>query len=177
MNHTNIMLTALHFYGTKAQQFMLVEELSELNKEFAKDLNGRQKDNYKLFDEIADVLVMIQQAKIWIGKEQRDSFFNSKEDFNKQFKDRFLDESKRYDLVCHIVKESSNLQLCTMEDIMDSRDIDRANFIKSLARLELFLEYLFRFFGKDKFDLIDKIKNEKISRLRDRLLEAGAKVQ
>lgn len=55
--------TAIEQYGTFAQTLMLLEEMSELQKEICKSWRG--KDNREqIAEEIADVEIMLAQVKI-----------------------------------------------------------------------------------------------------------------
>ena len=55
--------TIIGFYGETAQKQMAIEEMSELTKEICKDFRGSGfKD--KIIEEMADVLVMIDQLMI-----------------------------------------------------------------------------------------------------------------
>ena len=54
---------AIDAWGTDAQLLMVLEEMSELQKEILKNIN-RGKDNLpEIIDEIADVEIMLEQAK------------------------------------------------------------------------------------------------------------------
>ena len=57
-----VYLDAVRIYGDQSQEWMLVEELSELTKEICKHQRGEENKN-AIIDEIADVLIMIEQAK------------------------------------------------------------------------------------------------------------------
>lgn len=54
---------AIDAWGTDAQLLMVLEEMSELQKEILKNIN-RGKDNLpEIIEEIADVEIMLEQAK------------------------------------------------------------------------------------------------------------------
>lgn len=61
--------TAIEQYGTFAQTLMLLEEMSELQKEICKAYRG--KDNREqIAEEIADVEIMLAQIKMIYGVEE-----------------------------------------------------------------------------------------------------------
>ncbi len=60
---TNILKKAIAKWGNHAQLLMVLEEMSELQKEILKNIN-RQKDNVDaIIDEVADVEIMLEQLK------------------------------------------------------------------------------------------------------------------
>ena len=61
-------------YGEQAQKIQAVEEMSELIKELCKNINGRAIDKEHITEEMADVIIMIEQLKI---------IYNNKETVNK----------------------------------------------------------------------------------------------
>ena len=52
---------ALKRFGKERQMWQLIEEFSELEKEIAKEVNGRREDLKDLTEEAADVLIMMDQ--------------------------------------------------------------------------------------------------------------------
>lgn len=54
---------AFKVYGKDNQKIVAIEELSELQKEISKDLRG-QGNSYNMAEEIADVLIMLQQIRM-----------------------------------------------------------------------------------------------------------------
>lgn len=63
MNRTEIMRQAIRTYGAQAQEMVLLEEMSELQKEICKYWRGR--DNTRaIAEEIADVEIMLEQMKM-----------------------------------------------------------------------------------------------------------------
>ena len=63
MNRTEIMRQAIRTYGAQAQEMVLLEEMSELQKEICKYWRGR--DNLaEIAEEIADVEIMLEQMKM-----------------------------------------------------------------------------------------------------------------
>ena len=63
MNQNEIYEKAIETYGENAQLDMVIEEMSELIKEICKRKRG--KDNHaEIVEEVADVLIMIEQLKI-----------------------------------------------------------------------------------------------------------------
>ena len=59
----DILEKAIKTWGTHAQLLMVLEEMSELQKEILKNVN-RGKDNLDaIIDETADVEIMLEQAK------------------------------------------------------------------------------------------------------------------
>lgn len=68
VKETRTLEEAIHKYGNEAQIKMLLEEMSELQKEVCKFWRG--KDNLKeIADEVADVEIMLAQAKMIFGIE------------------------------------------------------------------------------------------------------------
>ena len=63
MKRTDLYKLALDKYGVQAQQLMLVEECSELQKAILKGLRGSINID-ELVDEIADVEIMCEQVKL-----------------------------------------------------------------------------------------------------------------
>ena len=61
MNDT--LKAALNLYGPEAQTLMVFEEMSELQKELCKHARGRD-NREKIAEEIADVLIMLDQMMI-----------------------------------------------------------------------------------------------------------------
>lgn len=63
MNEKTVFETAIMEYGAYAQSMMLLEEMSELQKEICKSWRG--KDNREqIAEEIADVEIMLAQVKM-----------------------------------------------------------------------------------------------------------------
>ena len=62
-DETSILRAAVEYYGADAQQKMLLEEMSELQKEICKHWRG-QDNVQKIAEEIADVLIVIDQMLI-----------------------------------------------------------------------------------------------------------------
>ena len=63
MTNTELYRLALSTYGAEAQTMMVMEEMSELQKELCKHARG--KDNQlSIAEEIADVLIMLDQMMI-----------------------------------------------------------------------------------------------------------------
>lgn len=74
MNRTEIMRQAIRTYGADAQEKMLLEEMSELQKEICKHWRGR--DNTRaIAEEIADVEIMLDQMKMIFGNESLVTIF------------------------------------------------------------------------------------------------------
>lgn len=66
MTETEILRCAIQTYGAEAQELMLLEEMSELQKEICKNRRGR--DNVlEIAEEIADVEIMLEQMKMVFG--------------------------------------------------------------------------------------------------------------
>lgn len=66
MNEKTVFETAIMEYGAYAQSMMLLEEMSELQKEICKSYRG--KDNAEqIAEEIADVEIMLAQVKMIYG--------------------------------------------------------------------------------------------------------------
>lgn len=61
-------------YGDEAQLIIAVEELSELTKEITKYIRGKRKP-IDMAEEIADVLIMIEQVKIICDIHEKDIDF------------------------------------------------------------------------------------------------------
>lgn len=66
MTQKEVMRKAIETYGEEAQLWMVVEEMSELQKEICKYKRGK-KNQEEMTDEIADVLIMIEQLSIICG--------------------------------------------------------------------------------------------------------------
>ena len=63
MNKQEILRRDIETYGAQAQEMMLLEEMSELQKEICKYWRGR--DNTRaIAEEIADVEIMLEQMKM-----------------------------------------------------------------------------------------------------------------
>lgn len=63
IDEKTVFQTAINEYGSYAQSMMLLEEMSELQKEICKSYRG--KDNAEqIAEEIADVEIMLAQVKI-----------------------------------------------------------------------------------------------------------------
>ena len=58
-----ILQEAIDRYGTEAQLMMVLEEMSELQKEICKWFRGKR-DRDAIADEVADVEIMLEQVKI-----------------------------------------------------------------------------------------------------------------
>lgn len=66
--NVNILEKAIEKYGKTAQTLMFFEEVAELEKELCK--NNRGEDNItQITEEIADVLIMLEQVKMMYGIE------------------------------------------------------------------------------------------------------------
>lgn len=67
MNLTNeeqkIIQKAIKTWGNQAQLLMVLEEMSELQKEILKNINRHQQNIEAIVDETADVLIMIEQLQ------------------------------------------------------------------------------------------------------------------
>lgn len=64
MKDNTICKQALQAWGANAQMLMVLEEMSELQKEILKNIN-RGKDNLaEIIDETADVYIMLEQLKL-----------------------------------------------------------------------------------------------------------------
>ena len=66
MNTQEILNNAIAKYGVTAQTVMVMEEMSELQKELCKNLRGRMNSDL-ISEEIADVEIMLAQMKIIHG--------------------------------------------------------------------------------------------------------------
>lgn len=63
VNKESIYKKAIALHGKQFQTVVAMEELSELIKELSKDIRGQSKRN-AIIEEIADVLIMIDQIKL-----------------------------------------------------------------------------------------------------------------
>lgn len=63
VNKNQIYRKAIALHGKQFQTVVAMEELSELIKELSKDIRGQSKRN-AIIEEIADVLIMIDQIKL-----------------------------------------------------------------------------------------------------------------
>lgn len=69
MTEKTVLQSAINEYGAYAQSMMLLEEMSELQKEICKSYRG--KDNAEqIAEEIADVEIMLAQIKMIYGVEE-----------------------------------------------------------------------------------------------------------
>lgn len=65
-NDVEILMAAIEKWGEDAQTKMVLEEMSELQKEICKRWRG--KDNLDaIADEVADVEIMLRQLKLMLG--------------------------------------------------------------------------------------------------------------
>lgn len=75
----NIMLNALKKYGVDAQDDIAIEEMSELTKAIIKN---RRYKNFQtlenLYEELADVTIMLEQVMMSLDKDRVQSYINSK---------------------------------------------------------------------------------------------------
>ena len=62
-NVMEVLKQAIETYGKENQSMMLFEEMAELQKEVCKSLRGNNNHD-EIVEEIADVLIMIEQLKI-----------------------------------------------------------------------------------------------------------------
>lgn len=69
MTPTDTLAKALRHYGHNAQCLKTIEELSELSTQLCHHL-GNRSNRLQVIDEIADVLIMVQQMKIVFGPDQ-----------------------------------------------------------------------------------------------------------
>ncbi|MBE6455684.1 MAG: hypothetical protein IJO11_07420 [Alphaproteobacteria bacterium] len=60
---TNILKKAIAKWGNHAQLLMVLEEMSELQKEILKNINRRKDNVDAIIDEVADVEIMLEQLK------------------------------------------------------------------------------------------------------------------
>ena len=70
---------AVEKFGTDAQLWMVIEEMSELSKEVCKYIRGYENQEH-IAEEIADVQIMLDQLQIVCGvdSEMVEAFTNSK---------------------------------------------------------------------------------------------------
>ena len=61
-----VLQQAIDTYGKDNQLWMVIEEISELAKEICKNKRG-QRNEEQIADEIADVTIMLEQAKMIFG--------------------------------------------------------------------------------------------------------------
>lgn len=59
-----VYFAAIDHYGSDSQILMAVEEMAELTKELAKTFRPNETTTEKLVDEIADVVVMLEQLRL-----------------------------------------------------------------------------------------------------------------
>lgn len=76
LSNTEILQLAIDTYGDKKQTLVCIEEMSELTKAFIKlyraDDSKKEKAKWHVQEEIADVCVMMQQAKMIFGEKKID---------------------------------------------------------------------------------------------------------
>ena len=59
----SIMAEIINYYGHESQKMMLLEEMSELQKEICKDMRGKTNQE-AITEEVADVLIMLEQIQM-----------------------------------------------------------------------------------------------------------------
>lgn len=59
----SIMADIINYYGHESQKMMLLEEMSELQKEICKDMRGKQ-NKEAITEEVADVMIMLEQIQM-----------------------------------------------------------------------------------------------------------------
>ncbi len=62
---------AVHTWGKQAQLLMVLEEMSELQKEILKNINRGKENLDEIIDETADVEIMLEQLKYIFDIEQQ----------------------------------------------------------------------------------------------------------
>ena len=77
MNRYDILCEAISTYGEDAQTMMLFEEMSELQNAICKHKRGRD-DRQHICEEIADVMVMLDQMSIIFGTDSVKRFYDLK---------------------------------------------------------------------------------------------------
>ncbi len=70
-DNQKILNLAIETYGEAPQKLMLIEEMAELTKEICKNFRGKN-NKVEITEEIADVLIMIEQIKILLGITDKD---------------------------------------------------------------------------------------------------------
>lgn len=70
-DNQKILNLAIETYGEAPQKLMLIEEMAELTKEICKNFRGKN-NKTEITEEIADVLIMIEQIKIILGITDKD---------------------------------------------------------------------------------------------------------
>ena len=74
-----IMLTALSRYGVDAQDDIAIEEMSELTKAIIKNRRYKTFATLEnLYEELADVYIMLEQIMMSLDKDRVQSYVNSK---------------------------------------------------------------------------------------------------
>lgn len=66
ISEAEVLQRALDTYGSALQIVVMMEEMSELQKELCKDLRGRGSFEH-IAEEIADVEIMLEQMKMLFG--------------------------------------------------------------------------------------------------------------
>lgn len=59
----SIMADIINYYVHESQKMMLLEEMSELQKEICKDMRGKQ-NKEAITEEVADVMIMLEQIQM-----------------------------------------------------------------------------------------------------------------
>lgn len=70
MNEREILGKAILTYGKETNTFWLLEEMAELQNELCKERRGRSNKD-KIAEEIADVLIMLQEIEIMFDCEEK----------------------------------------------------------------------------------------------------------
>lgn len=76
-NETIILQKAINRWGEDAQTKMVLEEMSELQKEICKRWRGKDNTS-EIAEEIADVAIMLDQLKLMLGIRDDVSLFREK---------------------------------------------------------------------------------------------------
>jgi NTP pyrophosphatase (non-canonical NTP hydrolase) len=78
-SQVHIMLKALQKYGVDAQDDIAIEEMSELTKAIIKNRRYRNFETYEnLCEELADVLIMMEQLLMSLDGDKVQGYINSK---------------------------------------------------------------------------------------------------
>lgn len=72
MMNASLMRLILNTWGEKLQLATAIEEMAELTAVLGRILRGRDTDIEHLRDEIADVMIMVEQLRFMYGPEQVD---------------------------------------------------------------------------------------------------------
>ena len=107
-----ILQEAIDRYGTEAQLMMVLEEMSELQKEICKWFRGKR-DRDAIADEVADVEIMLAQLKMIFDIDRK--VFDHKEQKVKRLYNRLSEPMKAETVDASIFDKETVYENCTVQ--------------------------------------------------------------